>query len=426
VDTPIPGIPSGVGVTLSGDGAVVGAATDVFDAVLGSNVKNAAYWTEATGWVSIGAPSGAEPCSGYLSQVMGANADGTVLVGGALLPGCRYRGFRWTKQTDFQLLSGISPTSSAVMANAVSADSSVVVGWEQAATQREPRYWDASGVVHPIGTAEGEALEVSADGKFIVGRSYTGAWIYTVPTGTYKNLGKLDPNYSDGIAVDVADDGNTVVGYHEYCTLACDATDSFIWTAGGGMVSLKTYLIGKGVSVPAGWSSDYLVNALSGTTFVGNSGGAGWIATVAPVDECTNGTNNCDATHGTCTDTPTSHTCGCKTGWTLAADGHTCTDLNECLTSCDKTHGTCTNTPGGFTCGCKAGYTLGADGVTCTAPPEADASDTRAGCSMASSHPSRTGVWLALVGLAALLGTRSRATRRQLGLRSRIPQPPPR
>ncbi|XP_022778705.1 signal peptide, CUB and EGF-like domain-containing protein 2, partial [Stylophora pistillata] len=53
--------------------------------------------------------------------------------------------------------------------------------------------------------------------------------------------------------------------------------------------------------------------------------------------------------------------CGCWPGYTLAYDGITCVDKDECRTNsggCDISHGYCINTPGSYHCACKLGYQL--------------------------------------------------------------------
>jgi sulfatase modifying factor 1 len=85
----------------------------------------------------------------------------------------------------------------------------------------------------------------------------------------------------------------------------------------------------------------------------------------ADVNECTNGTDDCSA-NATCTNTPGSFTCACKSGY--VANGSMCEDIDECANGTNgcSTNATCTNKAGGFTCTCKSGYS--GDGVTCTRP----------------------------------------------------------
>ena len=123
----------------------------------------------------------------------------------------------------------------------------------------------------------------------------------------------------------------------------------------------------------------------------------------ADIDECSEGTHNCDQV---CTNTEGSFTCSCNSGFVLNEDGHSCIvkptnlhvivtappteqsstyinistlqiiqytynyssnpDVDECSSSstndCDHV---CTNTEGSFTCSCNSGYTLSNDGRSC-------------------------------------------------------------
>lgn len=62
---------------------------------------------------------------------------------------------------------------------------------------------------------------------------------------------------------------------------------------------------------------------------------------------------------------PGSFSCVCRSGFTLASDGVSCTDVNECETDENNCLGLCINTDGGFMCGCELGFTLDDDGVSC-------------------------------------------------------------
>jgi serine/threonine protein kinase len=95
----------------------------------------------------------------------------------------------------------------------------------------------------------------------------------------------------------------------------------------------------------------------------------------ANIDECADGTDNCDDKHGKCADTDGSFACSCKDGWKLGADGATCMDTNECTQrtdNCDRRHGKCKNTAGGFSCGCRPGWKLDVNRVTCLDINECD------------------------------------------------------
>ena len=81
-------------------------------------------------------------------------------------------------------------------------------------------------------------------------------------------------------------------------------------------------------------------------------------------------TNECVVDNGGCSQVcsntpPGSFSCGCRSGFTLASDGVSCTDVNECLTDANNCQDLCINTEGSFMCGCEPGYALGDDGVSC-------------------------------------------------------------
>ncbi|EYF00112.1 EGF domain protein [Chondromyces apiculatus DSM 436] len=76
---------------------------------------------------------------------------------------------------------------------------------------------------------------------------------------------------------------------------------------------------------------------------------AGTPSVCADINECQNGTDNCD-TNAACTNLPGSFNCACNSGY--QGDGTTCTDIDECMLGVDDCAAgeTCVNTPGGFTC----------------------------------------------------------------------------
>ncbi|XP_070175505.1 uncharacterized protein [Littorina saxatilis] len=81
-------------------------------------------------------------------------------------------------------------------------------------------------------------------------------------------------------------------------------------------------------------------------------------------DPCASLTHNCGYA---CQNETGSAVCVCPNGYSLAADGTSCKDVNECsLNLCSQN---CTNTDGSYTCSCYPGYVLDDDKVTCTACP---------------------------------------------------------
>ncbi|TNF36352.1 MAG: hypothetical protein EP329_05305 [Deltaproteobacteria bacterium] len=85
---------------------------------------------------------------------------------------------------------------------------------------------------------------------------------------------------------------------------------------------------------------------------------------------CTSCTDvaNCAVTE-TCTSSADSLCATCVSGYAQLSAGAACTDVDECTDGTDNcdANAACTNTVGGFTCACDPGYS--GDGVTCTACP---------------------------------------------------------
>ncbi|XP_064595605.1 uncharacterized protein LOC135462159 isoform X2 [Liolophura sinensis] len=94
------------------------------------------------------------------------------------------------------------------------------------------------------------------------------------------------------------------------------------------------------------------------------------------VDECSN--NNGDCQH-TCTNSPGSHTCSCKPGFSTEDQGKTCHDIEECAVDNGGCDHNCHNSAGSFSCSCDSGYSTPDQGSTCTDIDECGTSN--GGCS---------------------------------------------
>lgn len=161
---------------VSGNGLVVVGAGNETEAqnVFGSST--AFRWTAESEMLALGALPGG---SSY-SEAADVSADGSIVVGaaGSLTT---VRAFRWTEETGMATLAGESddgPVSS--IANAVSADGEVIVGWSMTHKQHSPfteafRWTEEDGVVRlgdlPGGELASQARDVSEDGSVIIGRS---------------------------------------------------------------------------------------------------------------------------------------------------------------------------------------------------------------------------------------------------------------
>ena len=63
----------------------------------------------------------------------------------------------------------------------------------------------------------------------------------------------------------------------------------------------------------------------------------------------------------------TNVTCSCREGYTLAEDGYSCVDIDECALKYREggCHQRCTNTAGSYQCFCKPGFRLAENGRDC-------------------------------------------------------------
>ena len=89
------------------------------------------------------------------------------------------------------------------------------------------------------------------------------------------------------------------------------------------------------------------------------------VTTWPDISECAANASVCDHV---CTDTTDSFECSCYKGYTLASDGRSCLDTDECAADTDNCQQQCVNVPmgGGFTCDCEPGYLLKPDNHTCS------------------------------------------------------------
>ncbi|KAK2547007.1 Tolloid-like protein 2 [Acropora cervicornis] len=66
-----------------------------------------------------------------------------------------------------------------------------------------------------------------------------------------------------------------------------------------------------------------------------------------------------------CHNTPGSYICSCVSGFQLASDGKSCSDINECSVNNGGCSHHCYNIPGAHYCGCPEGTTMAANNLTC-------------------------------------------------------------
>lgn len=204
--------------------------------------------------------------SGGTSSAWGMSSDGKNIVGLAWTTSARAEGVYWKDGEPIVGLGTTVPTRSS-RADAVSADGSVIVGWQDAINGvRQGAMW-RNGVQELLkdndGNILGAATAVSADGKTVVGiKNTTGeGYIWNETDGTVF-VSSNNPDYITSMSV-LSDDGKTALGLSFDPTQSILLAEGFIWTKEGGKVNLNDYVASLGFddlgivfAVPTGISPD--------------------------------------------------------------------------------------------------------------------------------------------------------------------------
>lgn len=191
-------------------------------------------WTAAGGMIALPVINPEWYGEGYgYGEAHGVSHDGSVIVGEDYnlgdLPGSTIQGYRWT--------AGGTPSHPGTttglpyvdvdyvfgQAFAVSADGSTVVGTD-GGNSRASR-WTAAGGMQIIGNDSSAATGVSADGSVVAGWEADQAFRWT-EAGGMEYFGV--PGASSTEATALSADGSTVVGNFDY-------SRAFAWTEGGGL-----------------------------------------------------------------------------------------------------------------------------------------------------------------------------------------------
>ncbi|HUD42435.1 MAG TPA: hypothetical protein VMR06_10630 [Dokdonella sp.] len=163
--------------------------------------------------------------------------------------------FRWSAAEGMTRLPVNRPANYS-RANAISADGSTIVGWnDQDNGGRTGVIWRGDQVIDLTynGEGVGEALATNSDGSVVVGTSVmtelgSEAWRWTAATGVQPIgfIGFMGTAFGFG----VSDDGNVVVGASGF---GWDRS-AVIWTPETGMQLLSDYAAAQGAEIPAGWT----------------------------------------------------------------------------------------------------------------------------------------------------------------------------
>jgi len=256
---------SGVALGVSGDGAVVvGLSSGAF------------RWTAGGGMQGLGSMPG----GGSAERAYAASDDGSVIVGFGRNAADDIEAFRWTAGGIVSLgdLPGGAVDSRAY---AVSDDGSVIVGEGVNSTGHEEAFrWTSGGGIQGLGRLPGApssggsyAFAVSADGSVVVGQSNgpngNEAYRWTASTGMV-GLGDFPGGSFFSRAHGVSADGSVIVGFG---TGPEGTPEVFLWTAAGGMRSLRDVLANDHGIVLTGWDLDAYSGTVGisadGTTIVG-------------------------------------------------------------------------------------------------------------------------------------------------------------
>ncbi len=248
------GLPSGAtasyGRGISSNGAAI--CGELLTAQFGS-VQRAYRWTSSTGIQDIGVlPGGATDSIAYA-----LSADGNVVVGESGGAFFFPRAFRWT-QSDGMVSLGALPGMISSTAWATNADGSVVVGTSAEDGNSRPFRWTfGAGMVEmqlPANAMGGTARALSVDGLMATGwRSEVGAtkaarW---AADGTFQDLGGL-VDAGSTLAMATSADGNLIVGQSDVPSKG--GWRAFVWSTDLGMLDLQDYLAALGTDL-TGWSA---------------------------------------------------------------------------------------------------------------------------------------------------------------------------
>ena len=248
------------GVAASGDGAfVVGDTT-------GPAGDSAGRYDATGGWTIFGG-LGSQGCDASLSSAYDISSDGRRCVGLGW-SGCDAGAFLWTPGEGMLQLPQSGPSSS--RADTISGDGSVIGGWDEASNGgRRAAVWreaPKSGaweedllLAGMAGNAlgYGEVNGSNGDGSILVGTAGGGTDASSGPFvhregAPLQLLGYLPPIATPyrGGALDVSEDGRTVVGFQREGFGGAQSFRATHWTAETGLVSLKDHLIALGADIP--------------------------------------------------------------------------------------------------------------------------------------------------------------------------------
>lgn len=155
------------------------------------------------------------------SPASGMNSDGSIIVGQSRSASGNYVAYRWTAATGtVALTTGVGAASNSA-GNAVSDDGSIIVGFTLQQGSGVAAFWTAASGWRPMVSNGdfGSAQGLTPDGSIAVGSSANRAFIWD-PEHGLRNLQNLLTTNGINLtgwnligAVDISDDGQTILGY---------------------------------------------------------------------------------------------------------------------------------------------------------------------------------------------------------------------
>lgn len=240
------GYPAAGRTVISNDGNTI--ASSVTNVATGFN-EISMYDVISSTWVNKGGlvPTGWD---GSVSSTWGMSPNGNTIVGLGWLTAANAHAVKWDETNGVvDLGSMVSGRSS--RANAISANGSVVVGWqdEPTGTRSGAKWIDGveSFITDSNGNNVGEAGAVSADGNTIIGSANPNPYVWKAATGvTYITHPNASFSFKGG-ATGVSGDGKKVIGFYRAFGAPPMSGEGFIWTETEGRINLNDYATSLGI-----------------------------------------------------------------------------------------------------------------------------------------------------------------------------------
>ncbi|HCN50638.1 MAG TPA: secretion protein [Chryseobacterium sp.] len=201
-------------------------------------------WTNRGGLVVTG-------WGGVVSSSWGISQDGNTIVGLGYLSAGVAHAIKWDAINGMIDLGSIV-TGRSSRANAISANGSVIVGWQDEPTGiRSGAKWVdgvESFITDNSGNNVGEASGVSADGSTIIGGAIPNPYVWKAGSGlTYITHPNASNTFRGG-ATGISADGSKVIGFYRTSGAPPMSGEGFIWTSETGRVNLNDYAVGLGIA----------------------------------------------------------------------------------------------------------------------------------------------------------------------------------